>query len=280
MKIIKKLGIGIFGTVYLVEDNKQKYAMKIQKILDIDMTKNSLSPIYRELEFNENIGEIYPQQFVKLYNYEFEENCKHVQKYPPEVDEIEKNILEQNGIVKQKFIQLQKSTNCVKFFYELMDGTLEQIFHNLSRKQFVSMLIQIIYIISILEKNDYKHNNFQFKNILYKKVPNNTQIKINRTSVSTYGYIYKLAGYGLLTNTKYKMTTIEKKNYKNSSDLLMFMYMLPKQFPQIWKNKDIDMDYIRKSIKKEGDYEFIKKSNIFTRKNEKDYFIETMFFFL
>ena len=235
MKIIKKIGMGMFGTVFLVEDKQKQYAMKIQKILDIDMTENSISPIYREIEFNENIGSIYPEQFIQLYKYEYEENCKHIQEYTKQLKGIEKIILETSGIFKQNFINLKKSTNCVKFYYELMDGNLEEILSTLSHKQILSMFIQVIYFISILKKYGYLHNDTHLGNILYKKVSNRKEIMINNHSIPTYGYIYKCADYGLLLNKKYKMKPTEKKQYKNGSDLLMFMYMLVINFQQIWK---------------------------------------------
>ena len=90
------------------------------------MTENSISPIYREIEFNENIGSIYPEQFIQLYKYEYEENCKHIQEYTKQLKGIEKIILETSGIFKQNFINLKKSTNCVKFYYELITELIKE----------------------------------------------------------------------------------------------------------------------------------------------------------
>jgi serine/threonine protein kinase len=40
IKIIKKLGSGVYGTTYLILYNNTKYALKIQHILPKDKNKN------------------------------------------------------------------------------------------------------------------------------------------------------------------------------------------------------------------------------------------------
>jgi hypothetical protein len=51
VKIIKKIGAGLFGTNYLVKLKNKNYSLKIQKILETNTKKSYNSSIYSELEF-------------------------------------------------------------------------------------------------------------------------------------------------------------------------------------------------------------------------------------
>jgi len=52
-KIIKEIGIGMMGTVYLVKDkSNNKYAMKIEKILKKHSNESLEYDIWREIEFS------------------------------------------------------------------------------------------------------------------------------------------------------------------------------------------------------------------------------------
>ena len=56
IKVIKKLGAGMLGTVYLIEYDNKQYAMKKQKILEQDKDRSSLSVTWRELFFYEYVN--------------------------------------------------------------------------------------------------------------------------------------------------------------------------------------------------------------------------------
>ena len=56
IKIIKKLGSGVFGTTYLVTKDNKKYAMKIQHILPKHRTKSFQYELWRELDLYEYIN--------------------------------------------------------------------------------------------------------------------------------------------------------------------------------------------------------------------------------
>ena len=85
IKVIKKLGAGMLGTVYLIEYENKIYAMKIQKILEEEKTKNIKFPIWREALFYNDVNKMPPESqkfFCKLYGYKIIENCKHDQIRP------------------------------------------------------------------------------------------------------------------------------------------------------------------------------------------------------
>jgi len=80
--IIKTIGIGSSGTVYLVKYKNKKYALKIQHILIEDTKKNMKSKIWKEIYFYNYINKLENKDkifFVELYGYKIYDKCKHVQ---------------------------------------------------------------------------------------------------------------------------------------------------------------------------------------------------------
>ena len=65
-KIIKEIGIGMMGTVYLIEDQQNnKYAMKIEKNLEEQINKSLKYDLWREIEFQKTMNKKYPNQNKK-----------------------------------------------------------------------------------------------------------------------------------------------------------------------------------------------------------------------
>ena len=57
IEIIKELGKGMHGTVYLVKDiSNNKYAMKVEQIFEKDLIKTTKSPVWREIEFSNTMS--------------------------------------------------------------------------------------------------------------------------------------------------------------------------------------------------------------------------------
>ena len=48
----------------------KKYAMKVEQVFEKDLEKNLKSVIWREIDFAKNMSKKYPQQFMKIYDYE------------------------------------------------------------------------------------------------------------------------------------------------------------------------------------------------------------------
>ncbi len=207
MEIIKELGNGMFGTVYKVKKDNKYYAMKIEHILKDDVDKNLKSPQWREIHFITKMNSIYPDQFIKLYEYEFIEDCDHVQKYSVDIKEFPK--YHQN-----KIKNLAKSKVCIRKIYELVDGSVRDIIDSLDIKQRYSMLAQLAGIINILEKNKYIHGDFHFGNIGYIKT-DKKYIRILNHIIPTFGYIFKAIDYGSVMHPNYKLSKSNKKYYKS-----------------------------------------------------------------
>lgn len=58
VKIIETIGSGMYGTLYLVKYENEKYALKIQKILPNDKIKNHESKVWREIDLYNYINKL------------------------------------------------------------------------------------------------------------------------------------------------------------------------------------------------------------------------------
>jgi hypothetical protein len=71
IKMIKKIGTGMYGTAYLVEYKKQNFALKVQKILEEETTKNYNYEIWREIDVYNYIDKLDKDDqifFTKLFH--------------------------------------------------------------------------------------------------------------------------------------------------------------------------------------------------------------------
>jgi len=258
-QIIKELGYGMFATVYLIKNlkNKKKYALKIQHIEKKDLKSNTKSNIWREINFSIDFANNYPNQFVELLEYDFISNCKLKQKYSFDITTF--------PIKYQKiFKQLNSSPYCVRKIYQLINGDLYQLNDLLSPKQIYSMIIQLTYTIKLLHSNDYIHGDIHMGNIGWVKTTENYKIKIFNLLIPTFGYIFKLIDYGMVIKKIDIKNINEKKkfqdNFLNELVLLVYMMVDTKIYDYINKNK-INMNFNRdyKQFKESIFYPIINK---------------------
>lgn len=216
LKIINELGRGMNGTVYKCEWNNKFYALKIEKILEKDITKNINSKPWREIEFSEIFGKLYPDQFMKIYNYDIVNNCEHVQKYKHSMSYV-KN--------PEIYKEVAKSTYCIRKIYELMDNTLENM--KLKNDEFYSMTAQILYGIHLMRKHGYRHADITIENIAAIKT-NKKFIQINGYNVPTHGYLYKLIDYGSAYNVEHYKKLYGHKYYDvNDTNMFISNIIMP-----------------------------------------------------
>jgi hypothetical protein len=190
VKIIKELGHGIMGTVYLVEYKGKNYALKIEHIFDEDIDDKT-SPTWNEILFAENLANKYPEQFMFLYNYDFINNCELKQKYAADLSYFPET--------KQNFLKkLSYSPFCVRKIYSLVDSTLNKVKLNNLQERY-SMIIQLLYILFLLESNNYVHSDFHPGNV---GVVNTKKKYLNILGhqVPTYGRLYQAIDYGGVLN--------------------------------------------------------------------------------
>jgi hypothetical protein len=97
---------------------------------------------------------------MKLYQYDIKENCEHNQEYYTEIDKLP---------YPQEFISILKdkyeSNYCIRKIYSLVDCDLSKIIDKLNKKQLYSLIIQNTYIILLLNKNGFLHNDLHGQNI-------------------------------------------------------------------------------------------------------------------
>jgi serine/threonine protein kinase len=234
LEIKNELGSGMYGTVYLAEYNNKEYALKIEHVIEKDLNKNIKSPVWREIDFYNKFAKKYPTQFMKLYSYDFIENCEHKQEYTYDLNSFDKNR-------QTEFKKLAKSKYCVRKVYSKIDTTLAQIIEELNKKQLLSLIIQYLYIIYLLEKHGYIHGDFHPNNIGVIKTDQEF-IKIFNYNIPTYGYIFQAIDYGSILNKKYKMNSEEKhyfkKMFRNEWFGLIYFNIIVKE--PFMKNKDIN----------------------------------------
>jgi hypothetical protein len=245
MEIIKELGHGMFGTVYKIKKDNKYYAMKIEHILKEDVEKNLKSPHWREIHFITKMNSICPDQFIKLYDYEFIEDCDHVQKYSVDLKEFAK-------YHRDKINKLAKSKMCIRKIYELVDGSVRDIINILDEKQRYSMLAQLAGIINILEKNKYIHGDFHIGNIGYIKT-DKKHIKILNHIIPTFGYIFKAIDYGSVMHPTYKLSKNNKTYYKNTfgtefMSVIQTVMMEKEKFFNFAFHNKVKLDY-KKNVK-------------------------------
>jgi hypothetical protein len=268
-KIIKQIGQGMFGTVYLVSHNNINYAYKIEHILPsdyIDYKNNKHCKIKTEIDFCIKIANKNPNHFIELKDYDFIKDCNHKQKYAYKLS------LKTSGkkIVKQ-YANLAKSPYCSRKIYTLIDTSLDSLkkFNNnkFSHEQIYSMLVQIYYCLYIMHSNDYIHNDFHPGNI---GVVNTKEkyITILNKKIPTYKRIYKAIDYGnimYLSNLKLKQLKVNFENFKNSEirdikNLLVdYKYMKIQKFFIKHKIQPKDFTIAYEDFKKLDEYKIISK---------------------
>lgn len=201
IKIIKKIGEGFNGTVFLIEFNGEKMIYKIEKLNDFDQGLKSI--YYRQIDFNENVACHYPNRFMVLKSYGIIENCKHKQQIPANV----------KGKWKKMLIEKNNLPRCCYLIYSpVLDGT----FMSIKKKVFKSinlyydMFYQVVDGLNIMRNAGYTHQDLHSNNIMFS----------GKTKLKWY-----IIDYGGIGNKKYPVSKddIKRKEYI-SLDLIVFLW--------------------------------------------------------
>lgn len=215
---------GMMGTIYLAKNNEgNKYAYKIGKILPKDVKKSLKSEYWRENDFAENLANKFPDQFMKLYDSKIISDCEHKQNFSGfnfTLDDLPK--AQQNYYKK-----LEKSPYCSIKLWSLIDGDLKKLLsqNRFTAKEFYDIYIQIVYIVYLINKNGYFHNDFHPGNIGFVKT-NKKTINILGNEIPTHGYLIKAIDYGLVLHDKFHMSKSWREKYKNDNDLFTVLNLL------------------------------------------------------
>jgi hypothetical protein len=230
LRVIKFIGKGVNGYVYLVKYNKY-YAMKIQKILEKDLIDNS-SQIYREIEFAKTMYTLYPRHFMKLYKHKINKKCM-IEPYsrPPDLilDKIgndhEKYIYLQ--YMKQKSKKLNNSSICCVNLWSTVDITMSQWIKKYKSEytKIYDLFVQYLYIVYLIQINNYSHNDLHLDNLGMNKTSKKS-IKILGNRINTHGYYIVAIDYDRIVSNKYSLNDNDMRILKNESDLIDFFNSL------------------------------------------------------
>jgi serine/threonine protein kinase len=233
IKVVKKLGAGMWGTVYLIDYENKKYAMKVQKILEEEKTKNPKFPIWRELLFFNDVNKM-PRDsqkfFCRLHGYKIQECGKYKHIRPKNVPE--------NSIFVKKFKEMNISNICVVLVMDYLGSTslYDYLQTSPSARKIYTILLQICKINKIMSDMKYSHNDLHPSNLMV------TQTKSGIQLVAI--------DYGNVTNASYG------KAYSNDSEEYYFLDLTKSLFyvlqnrPKLEKNCRLQKKKFPYEIKK------------------------------
>jgi len=155
---------------------------------------------------------------MKMYEYKFYDNCDFKWTIPSYMT-----------ITKPLKILLD-SKHCLKILTDLKDGDIFDLINNdqLNLKQTYGLIIQFMYVLYILHKNNYRHYDNNSGNICYVKTDAKQIIlKQLNLKIPSYGYQFSLIDYASCLTSEYTLSERDKKSYednlKYNMDLFVFI---------------------------------------------------------
>jgi serine/threonine protein kinase len=156
VKIVKKIGEGVYGTIYKTKYNKKDTIFKLERI------GNDFSD-YREQVLFDVFARKHPGKFMILEAHGIINECKHEQKI---ADYIE-------GDFKKEIIEKNKSFECYYLIYSpIYKATIMSITHKLydkSYKLYAKCLSQILEQLMLMHADEITHNDIHTNNIMFDK---------------------------------------------------------------------------------------------------------------
>ena len=208
IKIIKLLGNGIRGNIYLCEYNNKKYALKIIKASD-NNNFNYENEICREIDLLKYINSMkkkYQKFFTKLYGYSIINNIEFNSIYNNNKQIIIKDNADFYIVILMEY---KGNKTLFDFFYKKYIKNI-----NVKYAEIYTIILQVIHILILLQKSGYSHNDTHLQNIMIKKT-NKKYYKMNNIKINYNGYLVSIIDYG---NTLH-----EKFNLKNNNRYLDFI---------------------------------------------------------
>jgi hypothetical protein len=200
--ITNKISSGSEGTIYKISYNDKIYAMKISNINKNDIENSLASPHWREIFFARYMDHKYPNQFMKLYASKIIQCRKNY------------TIIDINNIYPRSLRKMYHdritSGYCSIKIYNFIDYTLTDIIGQLDLMQIYSGIVQLAYIIYLIRKEKFIHNDFGPNNVGIKKT-SKTYINIHNYRIPTYGYVYVALDYGKILHHNFILSKNEKK---------------------------------------------------------------------
>lgn len=205
LNIIKKLGYGTFGTVYLAKYNNIECIYKIEKQVDTNGPNYNIG-YWREIEFATFTSK-YPNVFLQLIGYDMIENCQHEQ---PDPDYIP------NPKLKKILDAKKKSTKCSELLYTpVLENTLDKYYEKhrdlpILNKYILSIIAQLLYSLYLMHNAGYYHNDIRTNNIMGIKT---TQpfVNLGQYNIPTYNTHVYIIDYGMITHIKKYPNSLDER---------------------------------------------------------------------
>ena len=249
IKIGKTIDKGILSSVHECTLNENKYIIKIAYV-----TKKEMNVIDNEINFSLQFGNKYPEYFMQLIDYYFEEGCSHI-KISWDVSNPHQNM--KRNVLNEYKKRINENI-CSYKIYTKMDVILNNILTKLTHVQIYSMILQVSYILKFMHKHNYIHGDVHVGNIGAMKTTIGAQINLGQNIIRTYGYQYKLIDFGMTLYKKNVKSSYDKKRFSDELDYTHYDGLLYALTTQI-NNDDHDFDDIIKTIKKTDEFGVIKE---------------------
>jgi hypothetical protein len=223
-KVLKKLGEGYEGEVFLIKKNNVPMIRKIFRVGPFVDRMDMTSPFWREIDFSK-FSSNYPQYFMQLKYFGIDKECSVERKTPKWFKDV--------AIINQWKKFQKESPYCgILDYTPVLDGKLSEIYTVVNKKylpllnretwQFPNnfykisyeLLLQQVYILYLLAENDYIHRDAHNMNWLYKK--NSSPIKLtglDKTITVLCPYRLLLCDYGLITHKSYPLGPSDSKGF-------------------------------------------------------------------
>jgi hypothetical protein len=193
--------------------------MKVEQIFEKDLEQNFKSPVWREIDFANIMSSKYPQQFMKIFEYE-NKRCDYIHELEPN------RWSTMNVKVKQYFEELFLSPFCSIKITSIIDIMLHDIIYKISDKNIIyNLFIQVVYLSFLINKEGYYHRDLHPKNIgvIY---TNDEFINILGKNIQTNGYILQAIDYGMVIHAKYDLEENERKQLIDDNNLYQNVYKI------------------------------------------------------
>lgn len=246
IKVIKKLGIGMWGSVYLIDYKHKKYAMKVQKILEEEKTQNPKFPIWREILFYNDVNKM-PQEsqkfFCNLHGFKIQECGKYKHIRPKNVPD--------NSIFVEKFKELNASNICAILVMDYLGSTSldNYLLSSPPTKKIYSILLQICKINQILVDMKYSHNDLKPANLMVTPTKDKT-FNLMDHKIPYDGLQLVAIDYGNMTNVSYGRTLSNDSEEYYFLDLTKTIFSIVQNVPKLEKNCRLQKKKFPNEIKK------------------------------
>ena len=255
LKIGKVIDKGLLNSVNECTLNGHKYIVKIEHVTQKEQT-NKKSHIWNEINFSLNFANKYPEHFMSLIDYSFENDCQHIQLSW----KLDKPMAPWGDKLVAEYKKRIAENICIYKIYTRMDTTLYNIVNKLTHLQLYSMLIQVSYAMRFLHKHNYIHGDLHPGNVGVMKTGLKTKIKLGKNTIPTYGYQYKLIDFGLSLHKKDAITVYDKKRFSKENNYVYDEGLFTSVCSYISSDGD-NFDKMMKILKNTQEYAFINEIN-------------------